>query len=86
VGTGIERWRWVGISVGMLAAVLSLPDNLGLPLTLVAMTGYETLMLASGGQTLAKPIVAVLLERQRRRQGLHDRAAGTLVVVARPAP
>jgi uncharacterized RDD family membrane protein YckC len=35
---------------------------------------------------LGWPIVAVLLERQRRRHGLHVRAAGTLVVAARPAP
>jgi uncharacterized RDD family membrane protein YckC len=113
----------VSMAVGVLAALLSLPDNLGLLLTLVAMVSYETLMLASGGQTLAKsllrirvmradrapltprdalvrsaviellwivplgwPIAAALLERQRRRQGPHDRAAGTLVVVARPSP
>jgi uncharacterized RDD family membrane protein YckC len=81
------------------------------------MLGYETLMLANGGQTLGKLllglrvvradlappttrdalvrslvidllwivpfgwlIVALLLGRDRRRQGWHDRAAGTLVV------
>ncbi|HJW62382.1 MAG TPA: RDD family protein, partial [Actinomycetes bacterium] len=89
-------------------------------LTLVAMIGYETLMLANGGQTLGKMLLglrvvradlapptiqdglvralvidllwivpfgwlllAVMIERQPRRQGWHDRAAGTLVVRSR---
>ena len=113
----------VGVAVGVLAAVLSLPDNLSLPLTLVAMMGYETLMVAGDGQTLAKrllrvrvvradrapltprdalvravvidllwlvplgwPILAALLDRQRLRQGVHDRAAGTMVVSGRRSP
>ena len=110
----------VGLVVGVVAGLLGLPDNLGLLLTVVAMIGYETLMLANGGQTLGKMlcglrvvradlaplttqdalvrslvidllwivpfgwlVVAVVLERHQRRQGWHDRAAGTLVVRSR---
>jgi uncharacterized RDD family membrane protein YckC len=41
-------------------------------------------MLANGGQTLSKWLLpAVMIERRRRRQGWHDRAAGTLVVRSR---
>jgi uncharacterized RDD family membrane protein YckC len=117
VGARLLDALLVGVVVGILGAVLGLPDNLGLLLTVVAMLGYETLMLANGGQTLGKLllglrvlradlaplttrdallrslvidliwivpfgwlIVALLLERDRRHQGWHDRAAGTLVV------
>ena len=110
----------VGLVVGVVAGLLGLPDNLGLVLTLAAMIGYETLMLANGGQTLGKLLcglrvvradpaplttrdalvrslvidllwvvpfgwllVALGLERHPRRQGWHDRAAGTLVVRSR---
>jgi uncharacterized RDD family membrane protein YckC len=120
VGARLLDALLVGVVVGILGAVLGPPDNLGLLLTVAAMLGYETLMLANGGQTLGKLllglrvvradqaplttrdalvrslvieliwivpfgwlIVALLLERDRRRQGLHDRAAGTLVVRSR---
>ena len=105
---------------GVVGGLLGLPDNVGLLLTLVAMIGYETLMLANGGQTLGKMllglrvvradlapptvqdglvrslvidllwivplawlVLAVVIERHPRRQGWHDRAAGTLVVRSR---
>jgi hypothetical protein len=35
----------VGLVVGVVGGLLGLPDNVGLLLTLVAMIGYETLML-----------------------------------------
>jgi uncharacterized RDD family membrane protein YckC len=120
VGARLLDALLVGVVVGILGVVLGLPDNLGPLLTVVAMLGYETLMLANGGQTLGKLllglrvvradlaplatrdalvrslvidliwivpfgwlIVAVLLGRDRRHQGWHDRAAGTLVVRSR---
>ena len=110
----------VGVVAGVVGGLLGLPDNVGLLLTLVAMIGYETLMLANGGQTLGKMllglrvvradlappavqgglvrslvvdllwfvplawlVLAVVIERHPRRQGWHDRAAGTLVVRSR---
>jgi len=110
----------VGVVAGVVGGLLGLPDNGGLLLTLVAMIGYETLMLANGGQTLGKMllglrvvradlappavqdglvrslvidllwivplawlVLAVVIERHPRRQGWHDRAAGTLVVRSR---
>jgi uncharacterized RDD family membrane protein YckC len=110
----------VGVVAGVVGGLLGLPDNVGRLLTLVAMIGYETLMLANGGQTLGKMllglrvvrtdlappavqdglvrslvidllgivplawlVLAVVIERHPRRQGWHDRAAGTLVVRSR---
>jgi uncharacterized RDD family membrane protein YckC len=110
----------VGVVAGVVGGLLGLPDTVGLLLTLVAMIGYETLMLANGGQTLGKMllglrvvradlappavqdglvrslvvdllwivplawlVLAVVIERHPRRQGWHDRAAGTLVVRSR---
>ena len=111
----------VGLLAGVVGVALSLPDSVGWLLTVLAMVGYETLMLANGGQTLAKMllglrvvradmaplttrdalvrstvidllwvvplgwlIAALVLERHPRRQGWHDRAAGTLVLRAGP--
>jgi hypothetical protein len=44
-GPGSSMRCWSAWSWGVVGGLLGLPDNVGLLLTLVAMIGYETLML-----------------------------------------
>jgi uncharacterized RDD family membrane protein YckC len=105
-----------------LWVAVPLPDGLGSWLLAVAvLVLYEAVMVANGGQTLAKSLLELqvvradraplglrealirsatiggiglvplgwllcgaVLERDRRCQGWHDRAAATLVVTTRP--
>jgi uncharacterized RDD family membrane protein YckC len=53
----------VGLAVGVVGGLLGLPDAAGLLLTVVAMIGYETLMLANGGQTLGKLLLGLRVVR-----------------------
>jgi uncharacterized RDD family membrane protein YckC len=53
----------VGVVAGIVGGLLGLPDNMGLLLTLVAMIGYETLMLSNGGQTLGKMLLGLRVVR-----------------------
>jgi uncharacterized RDD family membrane protein YckC len=53
----------VGVVAGVVGGLLGLPDNVGLLLTLVAMIGYETLMLSNGGQTLGKMLLGLRVVR-----------------------
>jgi uncharacterized RDD family membrane protein YckC len=53
----------VGLAVGVVGGLLGLPDTAGLLLTVAAMIGYETFMVANGGQTLGKLLLGLRVVR-----------------------
>jgi uncharacterized RDD family membrane protein YckC len=57
----------VGIVMAVLSAAVPLPDGAGYTLVLVVvMVGYETLLLAGGGQTLGKMVFGLRVVRADR--------------------